>query len=197
MKHLKIIGLAAVAAMALMAFAAGSASATTLEVEGKTTNAAVTITASLEPETSAILEDTNKLTQDTCTESHVHGATENTFTGTSVSGAVTTLTFAKCTHETTVIKPGKLSIAHIAGTTDGTVTSSEAEVSIKSTVFGVTITCKTGTGTPIGTLTGKEAGKGDATMDINAVVSCGAFVPTAKWTGSYVVTSPTPFGVSA
>jgi hypothetical protein len=31
MKHLKIAGLAAVAAMALIAFAAGSASATTLE----------------------------------------------------------------------------------------------------------------------------------------------------------------------
>jgi hypothetical protein len=32
-------------------------------------------------------------------------------------------------------------------------------------------------------------------MDINAVVNGGSFVPTAKWTRSYIVTSPTGLGV--
>jgi hypothetical protein len=195
MKHLKIIGLAAVAAMALMAFAAGSASATTLEENGKTTNAEVTITASLETGTSAILEDTNGLTQDTCTESHVHGTTVTPFTGPEVGGPVATLSFGGCTHTTTVLAKGNLTISNIAGTTNGTVKSNGAEVTVKSTIFGVSIVCKTGAGTDIGTLTGVSSG--DATMDINATVNCGSFVPTAKWEGSYWITKPTPFGVSA
>jgi hypothetical protein len=191
MKYIKILGLAAVAAMALMAFA-GSASATTLEKEGATQSGAVEINASIEPETSAILEDTNKLTQDTCLASTAVGTTTTT-TGASVGGPISSLTFSECTHTTHVLANGNLSVSRIGSTTNGTVTSSGAEVTVKSTVFGVSIVCKTGAGVDIGTLTGTASGH--ATMDINAVVNCGSFVPTAKWTGSYIVTSPTGLGV--
>jgi hypothetical protein len=195
MRHLKTLGIAAIAAMALMASSAVSASATTLEVEGQTTNSAVTLTASLAVGTSTVFLNTNGEPTDTCTESHMHGTTQAPFTGASVGGPLTTLSFGKCTHTTDVLKTGSLSISHIAGTTTGTVTSAGAEVTIKDTVFGISIICKTGSGTDIGTLTGTSSGH--ATMDINAVLNCGSFSPTVKWEGSYTVTSPTGLGVSS
>jgi hypothetical protein len=196
MKYVKMLGLAAVAAMAFMAFAAGSASATTLEVNGTTQNSAITLTASLEPGSTATLRDTDNLTQDTCTESHVHGTTVAPFTGTSVGGPIEELSFGGCTHTTHVLKKGSLSVSHITGTTDGTVTSTGAEVTVQSTIFSISIICKTGAGVDIGTLTGKTNNE-HATMDIDAVVNCGFFVPTAKWEGEYLITKPTGLGVSA
>ena len=72
MKYLKILGLAAVAAMALTAFmGAGTASATglwkyTTPSENDTLGVGTTITASLEAGTSAVLRDTGGLANDTC-----------------------------------------------------------------------------------------------------------------------------------
>src|SRR4051794_34192673 len=111
MKHLKMLGLAAVAATALMAFVgAGTASATTLEVGGVAQNKSVSLVASLATGTSAILKDNLNIQVDTCTESTVEGKTEETettkFTGTKVGGAISKLTFGNCTDTTTVIKPG-------------------------------------------------------------------------------------------
>ena len=192
MKYLKMLGLAAVAAMALTAFAAGSASATTLEEGGTTTNAEVTITASLESGSSATLRTTGALFANTCTESHVHGHTVSPYTGTTVGGPITTLTFSKCTEEKVeVIKPGSLSVEYKSGT-NGTVNSAGAEVKVPSP-FGK-LTCKTGTGTDLGTLTGVSSG--NATMDINGVLNCG-IIPSAVWEGSYEVTSPSGLGVSS
>ncbi|MDQ2631223.1 MAG: hypothetical protein M3Y75_09695 [Actinomycetota bacterium] len=192
MKFLKMLGLAAVAAMALTAFTAGSASATTLEVGGVTQNKAVTIEASLASGTSAVLSRTDGSLANTCTTSTVKGST-TVFTGTTVTGPISSLTFSNCTRPVTVHKAGTLHVAHIAGTTDGTVTSSGAEVTVGSP-FG-TLTCVTGTGVDIGRLTGKAAGS--ATMDINAVLNCGFLVPSAKWAGTYTITSPAGLGVSA
>lgn len=186
MKHLKMIGLAALAAMALMAVAAGSASATTLEVTGVTQNKSVTIEATLASGSSATLETTSSSFQDTCTSSTVKGKTEGTFTGATVGGKVSTLTFGNCTHGTRVVANGSLSVSHIAGTTNGTVRSSGAHVEVDSTTFGATLDCTT-SNTHIGTLTGVKHGK--ATMDINAVVNCGFFVPSALWKGTYSVTT--------
>jgi hypothetical protein len=199
MKYLKMLGLAAVAAMAFTAFAASSASATTLEVNGVTKNEKVTITASLEEGTTATLRTTGGLFANTCTTSHVHGATAPPYSAHTIGGPIETLTFKNCSEEPVeVVKPGSLDITHIAGTTDGTVTSTGAEVKVPSP-FG-TLICKTGTGSHIGTLTGATNGTTNlthtATMDINGVINCG-IVPSALWQGSYWVTSPTELGVSA
>jgi hypothetical protein len=183
MKYVKMLGLAAVAAMALMAFA-GSASATTLEIGGVAQNRAVTITASLKTGTSALLKDELGTTTDTCTASSVVGTT-SAFDP--PSGPVGTLTFTGCSHTTTVIANGNLSVAWTSGT-NGTVSSNGAEVTVVSTFFGASATCKTGTGTPIGTLTGVSTG--DATMDINATLNCG-ILGSSSWTGTYTVTSAT------
>jgi hypothetical protein len=194
MKYIKMLGLAAVSAMALMAFGAGSASATTLEVATVTQNSSVTLSATLASGTSAILETTSGDFQDTCTSSTVGGKTESPFTGTTVSGKVTTLTFSNCTHGTRVKSNGSLSVEHIKNTTNGTVRSTGASVEVDSTTFGATLTCTTNN-THLGTLTG--SGHAHATMHINAVVNCGFFAPTARWKGTYTVTSPTGLGVSA
>jgi hypothetical protein len=190
MKHLKILGLAAVAAMAMMAFTAGSASATTLETGGTTTNSQLTITASLSSKV-AVLKDTAGFSKNECEISHVHGKTTSPFTGSSVTGDIETLTFEKCTRPVTVHAPGKLEITWTSGT-NGTVASEEAVVTVSSAI-GV-LTCETGTTTNLGNFTGVAAG--NATLDINALLNCG-IIPSAKWEGSYAVTSPAGLGVSS
>jgi hypothetical protein len=190
MKLSKILGVAAVAALALMAFAS-TASATTLETNGVKQSGAVTIEASLTAGTSAVLKDTSGAFANTCTTSKVEGTT-SVFTGTTVSGPISTLSFTNCTHEKVeVIKAGSLSIESITGTTNGTVRSSGAEVKVPVTIFGgiVTATCTTNN-TDIGTLTGTASHAVGAEMDINAVLNCGSFLPSAKWEGKYILTTP-------
>lgn len=192
MKYLKMLGLMAVAAAALMAFVgAGTASATTLEINGVTQNKSVTIEASIKAGDTAILKDTNGATVDTCSESKVEGATEGSFSAPTLTGAIKTLSFDKCSHTTHVIKNGTLHIAWTSGT-NGTVSSSGAEVTVQSTIFGASCIAKTGTGTTIGTFTGVSSGH--ATMTINGVIPMG-LCGDANWTGKYTVTSPTGLGV--
>ena len=200
MKYLKILGLAAIAAMALTAFAASSAGATSLEVGGVKQEGKVALSASIETGTSAVLSRTDGTLANTCTVSNVAGETESGFT-TTPTGAISSLTFEECTRPVTVHKPGKLYVEYevikhivkhengvetvVAETkTDGTVFSEEAEVTV-STPFG-TVNCKTGAGTRIGILTGVK--EGNATMDINAVLNCGFLLPSASWRGAYTMT---------
>ena len=186
MKYLKTIGLAAVAAMALMAFTVGAASATTLEVNGVTQNGPVTITGKLATSTVATLKTTSGSSENKCKGSHVSGTTSS-YTGTSMTGSLEkaaggSLTFEECENSVVVHKGGTLHITHIAGTTNGTVTSSGAEVTSWSPVFETYLNCKTGTGVHLGTLTG-------GVLSINAVLNCGFFVPSAQWIGQYTVTT--------
>ena len=81
MKHLKMLGLAAIAALGLMAFVgAGSASATTLFTDKAHTivyKKGTTIHTTLQPGTSARLGETSGGTIATCLKSTTHGVTEN------------------------------------------------------------------------------------------------------------------------
>jgi hypothetical protein len=192
MNNLRKLGLAVLAAMALAAFlSAGNASATTLEVKGVKQTGAVTLKGSLETGTSAILKDELGSTTDTCTGGTVEGTT-STFTGANVSGPVSGFTITGCSHTTDVVSKGSVFVSWIKGTTNGTVSSANAEVSVRSTFFGVTATCKTGAGTDIGTITGKASGQ--ATLDVNATLDCGA-LGNGFLTGSGVVTSPEGLGI--
>lgn len=198
MKYLKILGIAAVAAMSFMAFAVSTASATTLEVGGVTKNETVFITASLTPGTKAVLARTDGSLANECSKSHLEGHTVSPFTipdPGEITGTIDKLTFEECIRPVKVLKPGLLHISHDPGTTNGTVTSSEAEVEVGSP-FG-NLLCKTGAGVDIGTLTGTGDVKKHAEMDISAVLNCGFLVPSATWKGTYIVTTPTGLGVSA
>jgi len=202
MKYLKILGLAAVAAMALMAFA-GSASATVLRSTSGILPAGTEIDASLKAGTSASLTDTAGHTLVTCTASTVKGKTANAGSATeTVKGTVekANLTFGtettKCTVTVTTTEGGELEIHWISGTTNGTLTAKGFKIDINTVLFGV-CTYIAGEGIDLGTLTGSTTG--EATMDINAVVKLvsggGICEPTAKWVGTYTVTTPKPLWV--
>lgn len=207
MKHLKTLGLAAVAAMALMAVAgAGTASATVLCKTAETTGcgaswdypAGTTIDASLQPGTSAILEDTFGIHKHTCTESTIKSVTANTGSSTeTIAGSVTAanLTFGGCTTTTDVINGGELEVHWISGTDNGTLTAKG--FTITTVLAGETCVWTAGTGTDLGTLTGGPM----AVFDINAVLTrhqgSGANCPSSvRWTANYTVTSPEPLYVS-
>jgi hypothetical protein len=192
MKLSKILGVVAVAALALMAFAS-TASATTLDKEGVKQNATVTIHATLLSGSSILLADTSNFFANTCTESTFHLHT-NSFTAAGsnpIGGPILAMTLGKCKEEPVVIDTlGSLTVSWISGTTNGTVRSIGAKVTSPSPFGALTCTTAASPGTDIGTLTGAPSATGNATLDINAVTNCGFFLPSAKWTGTYEVTSP-------
>jgi hypothetical protein len=190
MKYLKLMGLAAIAAAALMAFA-GTASATLLtNSSGATLGTGTTIaaenegTVTLDPPFGAI----------ECNESKVEGKTTNAGgTGVSVNGSISTLTFKSCNATVTVISNGTLSITG-TGSNNGTLSSTGTEVTVE--FFGTHCIFKTNN-TGLGTVTGSTTTGGKtATLDISATIPrtggrSGAFCgSTAAWTGAYKVTNP-------
>src|SRR5689334_15487910 len=94
MKYLKMLGLAAVGAVAATVFTAGAASATTLEHNGVTQNKAVSFPAEVTA-AGITLARTDGSAPNTCTRSELLGTT-SVFTGTKVTGALSKLTFANC-----------------------------------------------------------------------------------------------------
>lgn len=190
MKHVKKLGFGVVAAMAMAAFTAGSASATTLEVGGVAKNESVTIEASLASGTSIVMSRTDGSLANTCTSSAIAASTVSPFSTEDVGGPISTLTFENCTRPVTVHKAGALTFRKIPGTTNLTVFWGEAEVTVGSP-FG-TLNCKPGAHTHIGVLTGRWILLG--TYHLEIVLNCGFLVPSAKWTGTYTVTSPEGLG---
>jgi len=185
MKYVKILGLLAVAAAAMMALAA-SAGATIVKTE--TSGAAAT------PKIHAVNESTHVELDSPVgvikCQSTVEGTVTSHGAGVTAAGPISTLTFTGCTEEwhVTVISSGTLEVHYTSGH-NGTLTSNGAEVS--ATVGGITCVYKT-TNTPIGTVTGGNP----ATLDISASIPvntakssifCGTNPTT--WTGSYKTTS--------
>jgi len=191
MKYVKMLGLAAVTAMALMAFVgAGTASATTLTGEGGAVlGSGSSIHAVLDPGTGPA-KLTTAFKNIECEESTVSGKTTNE-TGASVSGNVETLTFGKCNCEVKVISKGTLSITYTSGS-NGSLSSNGAEVTAQcSTIFGNVHCIYVTENTGLGTLTGGTT----ATMDIESAniprLSTSALcAETAKWDAKYSVDSP-------
>jgi hypothetical protein len=214
MKYLKMLGLAAVAAMGLMAFlGAGTASATVVCTTPNETNAcaeawhepAGTIwDASLDPGSTAVLEATGGGLEDTCSESTVAGKQENTGSDTETvkvevpkeikvtEKVVPGLSFGNCTKPTKVLNPeGTMEFHWISGTDNATVTATGFEVTVEA-VGGVSCVYSAGAapGTDLGTATGGSMG----TIDVSAIVNkkSGSFLCPADsvWTASYTITDP-------
>jgi hypothetical protein len=196
MNYLKILGLAASAAMVITAFTAGSTSAITLEVGGVVQNKAVTIEA--EALGGFLMATTNGMELNTCTESKLKGTT-SLFTGARVTGSFNEVSFSKCSKEPVVVdSAGGFYIEWEPGTTHGSVYSENA-VWTFPTSWGFTVPCSAGTGTKVGTLTGATTAANPgphALLDISAVVSCGFYLPSATWQASYKITGPTELGVT-
>ncbi|HEX5988907.1 MAG TPA: hypothetical protein VFY75_01670 [Solirubrobacterales bacterium] len=189
MKYVKMLGLLAVAAAALMAFA-GTASATYLTSPAGTT---YTGTIHASAGTTTLHGEAFSVT---CATSTVSGSVEHHGTGVGTAGGkVTTLDFNECTFPVTVLANGSLEIHtnESSANGNGTVTS----FSTKITIHGpFNINCHYETQfTDIGTLTGSKTTGQTAKLDIDSALIprngdsalCGA---AGEWTGSYTVTTP-------
>jgi hypothetical protein len=200
MKYLKMLGLAAVAAMVLMAVVgASTASATQLDKVTSggakdTLGVGTFLGSSASVGTTLNLTDTAGNPIDTCKQGAVLSEITNAGgAGATVSGDITGLTWESCTQKTQTLALGTLEVHGIAGTDNGTVTGNGSKVTIN--VFGVP--CVYGTNnTDLGVLTGVTSSTSHATVDINAVIleqDPKQFLcpDTGKWVGNYTVTNPT------
>lgn len=191
MKYVKMLGLLAVAAAALMAFA-GTASATNVTSnEGETPTIKATAGETTLHGVSTI----------TCQKSTVEGKVETHGAGVPASGKITHLAFEECNNPVTVISLGSLSV-HTddpkKANGNGIVTSSGARVLIHITGLG--ITCTFGT-TEEATTLGTLKGGSPATLTISATIKresghSGAFCGSSGlWTGTYTVNTPSTLTV--
>lgn len=196
MKYVKILGLLAVAAAALMAFA-GTASATTVtSPTGTTYGTGSKFPIHASSEGHAVLHNPiAKIECPSTVNGHLstNGVTHAGGTTTAATGPITSLSFEPCTNSwhVTVNVPGSLEVVSdgIAGTYDGPVYSEGATVT--STRLGIECRYSTGETTKIGTLVGGTPAK----MVIEASIPfhggsglCGS--GATAWTGTYKVTTP-------
>ena len=210
MKHLKMLGLAAVAAMALMAFfGASSASAGVLckthqnhcSAGWKLSNG-MTLTTSLTSGKQAVLKAA--FSEVKCNSSHVAGTVTNEGgEGAEVEGEITELSFTECkcgerTAHVSVIQKGILKVNGA-----GTVTSTNTRATIQCTGLASCIYGTVASGTDIGTFTDSTKTGGAAELSASATLTwtsgegdsgqfvCAGFGDTGTWTAEYVETGST------
>lgn len=203
MKHLKILGAAAVAAVALgVLIGAGNASAagvfcSTQENLCGAANkwaGAINLDFTLKTGTTTAFTTTGGEVLDTCTASTLKS---ELLLNPNPNGEVTTenkvLNWQGCTFQTVTARKGKLKFTNIAGTFNGTVkVDEEIQVTINTVLFGSCVY-----GFPVETHLGelKEGKAGAATLVISAVASkasgSNAVCPeTSRWTAEYTLTEP-------
>ena len=195
MKYVKTLGLAAVAATALMAIlGVGSASATTLTGEGGgILGKGSTIHATLESGVNS--KFVMALNTVKCSES-TFAAVTTTETGGEVFAETskTSLSFGECGCEVKTLSGGSLSFRDLTNK-NGEMTLSGVEITTSCLQSGEVRHCILAmTSTKIGTLTGSENTKTTATMDI-ASESIGLLMTNpkcenAKWEAKYLVDTP-------
>lgn len=208
MKHVKMLGLAAVAAMALMAFVgAGSASAaggTLCSAAENPCSAAnrwavpTVLDFSVPAKGSVTLENTaGTVTLNTCTESTVKGDIEfNGDANDQATGKNTSITWGGCTHTSTTIVLGKLRVEATTGGNGEVYADEEIRVTISGLFPGENCVYGVAKGATIGTIT-EGIGTGSI-FHANAIAEktepgtdiCFTGPSSARWTGTYVLTEP-------
>ncbi len=200
MKYVKMLGLATVAAVALMAVGASTASATvicsTVPSEGVcpkgwTYPAGTVGLGTQSPGTTITFQSTAGVVLDTCTGWSMEGKSVNTGSATeTVKGELVSVNTGTCSRTTDVLNIGSGEVHWIPGTNNGTVTATESTEYTILTIFG---TCVYGTGAALdmGTAIGGNPGK----FVMNAVIpkTSGNFACPSHGvlTGEGVPTSPT------
>jgi len=192
MKRIKTLGLASLAAMALMASSgAGTASATVLVGSSGVLAAETTLEFTLSSGTSAKLTTTEGEALDTCSTSKVKGEITNAGGEEAVvTGSNQEITWSSCTFSTKSTSLGKLEIKYTSGS-NGTVTAdSEIAITVNTVFFGSCIYGMTA-GTSLGTLTGGNPSTFDASAVAEKLSGSGFACPsTAKWSASYTNAAP-------
>jgi len=194
MKYVKM--LAAVTAMALMAFVgAGTASATTLTGEGGAVlGTGSSFHAELEPSEFPKSKLTTAFKTFECDSSTIAGKSKNV-TSTAIDIVVESLAFGGCNCEVSVIGKGTISITWTEGS-NGTVSWNGTETTLNcSTIFGSVHCIYVTEKTDIGTLTGSESTTATALLDVSGaniprLPTSGLCAEGAKWDAVYKITSP-------
>ncbi len=199
MKYVKILGMAAVAAMALMAFVgAGTASATVLCSTntspcpaGQKWPLGTGIEFTVTSKTSAAWLGTESEEIETCTGGKLKGEITNAGSATeAVKIKISEFSWTSCTFPTKTLEIGTLELLNISGTSDATINmSSGFKFTMNTIIFG---SCVYGSGTGIDMGTLKGGASGAAGIDVNAVLGGGEGIccPSAKWSEHYTLTSP-------
>ena len=183
MKYLKMLGLAAVAAAALMAvLGAGTAAADEICTNDPCTTTITTIEASQVG--TGTLETTGGSTLITCNGGDIHiKVTKQGPLVKPIEGDVEKLLFTACTGTVTTIKSGTVKGTTV-GTEEGTLTSVGAEVT--TGILGTTCTYGTGEGIDLGTTK-------NTSLTVNTIVkrTAGGFLcpAEARWTASFSITN--------
>jgi hypothetical protein len=206
MKYLKMLGLAAVAAMALMAFlGAGSASATVFckvtEVPCSEANEWAVGTfgdATQKAGSSGVMKTTEGTIVETCTEVTVSGKLQTKGGPTETvkeTGGGENVVWKNCTNPMVTIKGGEIEVHHITGTDNGTVTMKGFETTMFISSLGLSCIYTYGAGIDVGIITGGTK----PSMDLNAALprsaSSSAFCP-ATIVGSVEGTLTEPTGAA-
>ena len=194
MRYVKILGLAAIAAGALMAFVgAGTASADVLCTTNTTNECAsgwrVTHIVASQVGT-GVLKTTGGTTLDTCSGASVESEdTEGSETH-EPGGAITSLTWSGCSATTTTINNGKLTIRTketAGGVHDNTVVADNTRVTIQ--LFGITCVYGSGEEKSLGDLTVGQ----DPILHINVAIpkiEGGGLCPASgQWEATFTVTN--------
>jgi hypothetical protein len=211
MKHLKMLGLAAVAAAALMAIVgATSASATVLCKTTPVANAAGTPKATCPSNwayssgthihavnVGTVKLDTSFKTVE-CTGSTITGVTTNEGgPSETVDGPEGTLTFTGCNCEVVVIHPGTIEVHWIPHTENGTLTSDGGTVTVNcSTIFG-NVHCNYVTNKiSLGDITGGNPAIFHSIAVIERESTNALCSEESTWTATYEITEPKPLYVA-
>lgn len=176
MKYVKMLGLAAVAAMALMAFVgAGTASATVLCHTTTTPctekwKAGTEFRFTVKPGTNGIWKDTSESIAAKCPEGELRGTITNAGSSTetvkaSVPASGLTWPSAEGCIKTETLEGGTIEVHAISGTDNGTVTVSKFKITIS--ILGSNCVYGFGENAHFGTLTAN--GTGSAILDINTL----------------------------
>jgi hypothetical protein len=195
MKYVKMLGLAAVAAAALMAFV-GSSTASATVLCATTPVGEVCPTGWAASEIHATTTEKPKLTSTfktvECDESTVSGSITTEGGNSSTASGAASLSFTgHCNCTVVVASGGTLEVHAIAGTNNGTVTSNNATVTIQcSTIFGAVHCNYVTNNKDIGTLVGGETATMNITIKIEEESTSGLCDPEATWHGNYSVTTP-------
>ena len=199
MKYLKMLGLTAVAAMALTAFlGASSASGTVLCTTTMTEGCAAAgwhIPSGSILEASQVgtgsLETTGGTVLDTCSGAAINQTTKTTGSSTETVTAITEIgdiTWKECTKTTDTLEGAHLEIHWIPGTDNGTITIKGGKVTVNS-IFG---TCTYGFSEPARSLGDLIGDHETPKLVINTLVSKlggGGLCPAeSRWTATFHVT---------
>jgi hypothetical protein len=189
MKHLKMLGIVAIAAAALTALmGAGTASATVLYSGGTKLGAGTKIEAT----GSNIVLKAGFATIE-CAHAEGDGKTSNQGGASeTVEGNISNLSFTECNATVKVLKKGKLVIHHTSGS-NGTVTSEGAEVTVA--VFGTSCTYGTPEALNVGTLIGGSPATMSGSASVKRIAGGFLCANPASVSASGVVTTPSPLEV--